>query len=297
LADKISANAVTADKINANAVTAAKIDAGAVTAGKIAANAVTAGTIAANAVTAGTIAAAAVSATEIAAGAITSTKIYAGAVDTDALAANAVTAGKIEAGAVTAGKISVTNLAAINANLGTVTAGSLTASAYVQVGTGASQVLVNTSGFKIGRDTDYHILGAAYAADQSALMFYNGSNVLKGFLTLNSGGIVLSGTNQNGDQISSFGLVSSQVVKALSSADPGTTDAPLYTAGGAWIAKTLNAAGNIEIAGFNRLQKETSDGWSPTLFDGAHDLEFRWDGSDLQVRIDHSTVRTITTTP
>lgn len=46
-----------------------------------------------------------------------------GAIVTNLLAANAVTADKILAGAVTAAKINVTNLAAINADMGTITAG------------------------------------------------------------------------------------------------------------------------------------------------------------------------------
>lgn len=53
------------------------------------------------------------------------TLIQDGAIVTGKLAANAVTADKIIAGAVTANKINVTNLAAINADLGAITAGSL----------------------------------------------------------------------------------------------------------------------------------------------------------------------------
>jgi hypothetical protein len=68
-----------------------------------------------NAITTAKINANAVTASEIAANAVTATEIN----------ANAVTADKIAAGAVTAAKINVTNLAAINADLGTVTAGTI----------------------------------------------------------------------------------------------------------------------------------------------------------------------------
>ena len=77
-----------------------------------------------------------ITSTKIANDAITTPKLATNSVTTDALAANSVTsdqlttnsviAGKISAGAVSADKIAVTNLAAINANLGVVTAGSIT---------------------------------------------------------------------------------------------------------------------------------------------------------------------------
>jgi len=57
--------------------------------------------------------------------AITTPKLASNSVDTAQLRTNAVTAGKIEAGAVSADKIAVTDLAAITANLGEVTAGSI----------------------------------------------------------------------------------------------------------------------------------------------------------------------------
>jgi len=67
----------------------------------------------------------AVTSPKIIANAITTGKIATNAVTADKIIANAVTAGKIEAGAVSADKIAVDTLAAINANLGTVTAGSI----------------------------------------------------------------------------------------------------------------------------------------------------------------------------
>lgn len=91
----IQAEAITANAIMANAITAAKIMAGAIETDKLAANAVTAAKIDAGAVTAGAIAA----------GAVTTEKLDAGAVTTNTLAAHAVTADKIAAGAVDAQSI------------------------------------------------------------------------------------------------------------------------------------------------------------------------------------------------
>ena len=128
-AEKIAAKTITTELLSANCVTADEINAGSVTAEKIAAYAITAEKIAAGAIQAGAIAAAAIQAQHIAADAITTDKIAAGAVEaskiaalaitTDKLAAGAVTAEKIGAGSISAGKIDTTDLAAINATLGT----------------------------------------------------------------------------------------------------------------------------------------------------------------------------------
>lgn len=66
-----------------------------------------------------------------------------GAITAIKLSANSVTSDKITAGAVTANKINVTNLAAINADLGVVTAGML------RSGSGGNRTEVTTTGVKI----------------------------------------------------------------------------------------------------------------------------------------------------
>jgi len=75
-----------------------------------------------------------------------------GAVIADKVAANAITADKIQAGAVTAAKISVTNLSAINADMGSITAGTivLPSGGFIRSG----QTAYNTgTGFYIGNDS------------------------------------------------------------------------------------------------------------------------------------------------
>jgi hypothetical protein len=71
------------------------------------------------------VGAGAITATEIANGAISTPKLATNAITSDKLAANSVTAGAISAGAVSADKMAVTSLAAITADLGSVTAGSI----------------------------------------------------------------------------------------------------------------------------------------------------------------------------
>ena len=142
---------------------------------------------------------------------------------------NLLVNGTVAADKIAAGNITV----AVNVSSGSIKAASGT----------ASETLINSSGIQVGRDADYHLKLASYLSDQSALMFYNGSNALKGFITLNSSGITISGTAASGDSISSFNNISGQLLRAFSTTDPRTTDAPLYTAGGAYIAKSLDVLG------------------------------------------------------
>jgi len=132
-AELIVDGAVTATKLAANAIavgTAAIQDGAIVNAmiGNLSADKITAGTLAAARIASGSIdttklAANSVTATQIAVNAITSDKIQANAIVAGKIAVGAVTANAIATGAVTADKISVTELSAVAANLGTVTAG------------------------------------------------------------------------------------------------------------------------------------------------------------------------------
>lgn len=96
----IAASSITAANLTAGVITADYIGAGAIEAGHIAAGAVTAEAIAANAVIAEKIAAGAIEAGKLAAGAVTAGTIAAGAIDTNDLAANSVTADKIASNAI-----------------------------------------------------------------------------------------------------------------------------------------------------------------------------------------------------
>lgn len=127
ITDKLAANAVTAAKIAANTITANEILGNTITANEIAAGTITAAEIAAATITGAKIAANTIAAANIAANTITSSEIAANTITAGQIAAGAIGADEIAANAVTADKISVTNLAAITADLGTVTAGSLSA--------------------------------------------------------------------------------------------------------------------------------------------------------------------------
>ena len=121
----------------------ADIEDGSITTTKIADDAITTPKIFANAVTAG----------KILAGAVVADKIAANAVTTDKLAANAVTAEKIVAGAVSADKISVTNLSAISANMGTVTAGRVRSAAQDSQGKPLVELDLDNANFSLRSST------------------------------------------------------------------------------------------------------------------------------------------------
>lgn len=103
----------------AGRITADDIVAGGITAGAIAAGAITADAIASGSVTADKIYSGAVTTDKLEAGAVTTAKLDSYAVTADKIASNAVEADKIKAGAINASKIDTTDIAAINATLGT----------------------------------------------------------------------------------------------------------------------------------------------------------------------------------
>jgi len=168
-ATEIATNAITSDKINANAITADKIVANAITAGKIATDAITSDKIAANAITSDKITANSITTGMIQVGAIKADQIAAGEVRAGKLAADSVVASNILAGAVTAAKIDVINLAAIRADLGTITAGTITASGAIDVGSDRSRIHLsaNVLTFGYGSDAPY---GFQYAGETSRLV-------------------------------------------------------------------------------------------------------------------------------
>lgn len=82
---------------------------------------------------------------------ITADKISANTITANEIAANAITTSELQAGAVTADKISVAQLSAISADIGTITAGSITSNTTVNVGTDmhvGQSIYMNASSFQ-----------------------------------------------------------------------------------------------------------------------------------------------------
>ena len=260
---------ITTTQITDNAISSPKISAGAITAGKIDAGAVTAGTIAANAITAGTISAGAVNTAELAAGAVNASKIASNTITAGQIAANTITAGQIAAGTITADKMNVSSLSAISANIGTITGGSLTGVTFTANGSLGTVTINPSTGQVAGTN------GSA----STYLYAYNpgtGSTAVLDLVFGLQNRARLRGDN-NG---SSLQFYNSSGTNTVTITDQGIN---LPTA-------------NITTSGNTVIQKASSDGWTPPLYDGDNKIEFQWAGG-LKVRIDGTTVLNITTTP
>ena len=97
-----------------------------IAADSIVANSITAGQIAGNTITATQMTTDSITARELKAGTVAATHIVGNTITGDKLVVDAINTREIKAGAVTAAQINVTNLSAINSNLGTITGGSMT---------------------------------------------------------------------------------------------------------------------------------------------------------------------------
>ncbi len=147
---KLAIAAVTNTRVADDAISTPKIQALAITTAKLAALAVTANELAANAVTAAKIAASAVEADKLAALAVVAGKIAANAVTATEIAASAVTTAKLAASSVTADKVSISQLSAISADLGAITAGTITLNSSGHIKSGQTDWATG-SGFFLGR--------------------------------------------------------------------------------------------------------------------------------------------------
>ena len=122
----IQPSSIDSNQLRNVSITNDKIALGAVTASSIASQTITSDNIATGTITATNIQAGSITANEIQTGAITATKISSDAVIAGKIAAGAINASNIIVdGIVTADKITVTNLSSIKADLGTITAGSI----------------------------------------------------------------------------------------------------------------------------------------------------------------------------
>ena len=123
--DNIADDAITQNLIADSAIGTAQIIDDTVTNALIATDAVNQDSIAANSVTASEIVASTITASEIAASTITAAQIASNTITASEIAANTITASEMSAGSIGATQINVDNLAAINADLGAVTAGTI----------------------------------------------------------------------------------------------------------------------------------------------------------------------------
>ena len=145
---QIAANTIVAGNIAASTISGDKIVGSSITGDKIAGNTITANNISSNTITANNILTGTITALKIATGTITGDKISGNTITANNILGTTITGDKIAALAITSDKISVTNLAAINANMGAITAGTLTSTNWN--GTLGSYFNMNTGVLQIG---------------------------------------------------------------------------------------------------------------------------------------------------
>ena len=180
----------------------------------------------------GIISADSITATQISANTITTTELAANTITADDIAAGTITATELAAGAVTAGKINVSELSAIVADLGTVTAGTITGGT-VQTAASGARVELASSGLN------------AYKADGTQTVDINTDGT---FTFGPSGGDNVSWDNSNltvsGDIIATGniqdGAITAPTVTTGTSSDGSNINLVVSTKGG-------NVIGTISV--------------------------------------------------
>jgi hypothetical protein len=144
VAGKVAAGAISTTALQSSVITSDKIAANAITATAIAANSISSSALQSNSVIAGKISAGAISATALQTNIISTVHLESNSITSDKIKSGAIIADKIEVGAVTAAKISVSQLSALTADLGTVTAGTVTGATVQTASSGARSVMDGT---------------------------------------------------------------------------------------------------------------------------------------------------------
>ncbi len=193
-------------------------------------------------------------------------------------------------GSITAGQI-----ASVNAT--TITLGSLSAINYT-IGSGSTQTTITSSGLSVGFMTISGATNQNTIDIGSALTFPaqltagNAGAIFRLGSAVASGSVIISAQNTNQITVVGYGIVGRN----------GSGRFALEALGGNSISFTTSSIERFFVGSDGHfksnggyLMKATSDTWGPKMYDGAHTIEFKWDGG-LQVRIDGASVFDVTIT-
>jgi len=167
---------ITASDIANTTITALQIANATITGGKIASATITGGNIGSATVTGGNIAATTITAGNIANNTITAAQISALTITSSEISDLTITGAKIASSTITASKLSVTQLSAITADLGSITAGTVTG-ATLRTATSGARVIMDTAGIRAYNASDVAQLDFSTAT---------GNLTITGTLTTNS---------------------------------------------------------------------------------------------------------------
>ena len=179
---------------------------------------------------------------------VTAGSILAGTINVSIeLTAATITAGTINGGTINAAVINATDI-----NGGTMDAADITGGT-IEIGSGTSRFRVGPNGvgapgtqFGLDSGTNPNI----FISDNSgvpAILFQLGTTTVASIVITSLGQLAISGNLSASSEINSFEVISSQILRAFSSADPGTSSAPLKSEGGCWIEKSIDVRGNARL--------------------------------------------------
>lgn len=206
-------------------------------------------------------------------------------------------------GTIGANKLAVASLSAITANLGTVTAGSITANSSINVGAGIAQVEIDNTGLRIGggRITMQGVNSAPAIRMTGASAFaghaieINGSTgAVPPSLSATGSSMFTSltpyGFSTNGSYQISSGTFAGKIDTANTRFTLGTTSAHSVAIITGNVERVfIGADGHLKMNGGD-IRNVSNDNWTPRFFDGTHTIRFRWDGGNIRIRVDDSDV-------
>ena len=162
----------------------------------------------------------------------------------------------------------------------------------IDIGTTYSKSRIDTSGYVLGYG-QVQRTEIGYAGTASGVRSY-GTNNLVVALTASTSGIADLGNLLLKAFVSGSQTTSATYGPASISNTGGTFTLPSSNIVNLTVTGATTVSGEIVMNYPQRIKLGSSNGWSPTMFDGAHDLEFRWSGTNVECRVDHTSIFALT---
>lgn len=273
---------------------------------QLANNAVTNAKIAVDAIQGSVIAAGAITETKVATDAISSAKIQAGAIVAGKLAANSIVASNIQAGVIDATKMNVSQLSAITANMGSITAGTITG-ALVRTASSGTRIQLDYSSNEIQIYSGSTKRARGYSQGWD---YYNSSSQLVGSLYASSSDLLLGassggeistasiyyGVGSSGTHSFHVGLSGSTLRMYITDSICQIGDASDYAGFDMYVLGSLTVSYGFEMDGYNRHLDISNDaflllssmtGTDASSLTGVRNgaMYYRSDVGDIRVRI------------
>lgn len=230
-------------------------------------------------------------------GTITNTQIADDAISTPKLQANSITSLKVGTNQIVAYAANIadaviTSAKIVSLDAGKITAGNITValnltSGSITAGAGSdNEVQIDSNGFRVGRSTGGSFRAKQYSAGYAYAGLFDSTGAVKSSWIYN-GDVTFDGGGAVNSRIQNFDKINSQNVKALSSSNPRTSDAPLATSGGGWIGSDLDVRGTLYANNDVYAQGIRYAGFT------GNRISFGWNGANVKVYVDGTVQGTI----